>query len=64
MLPKLKTAVGNAWGKATTIGLAAAVAILSVPFPPELMNDTVRWCLFGAAVCVALARHVAPPPEA
>jgi uncharacterized membrane protein YfcA len=57
----LRDFVATLWGKATTIGLALAGALMAAPIPPDLMNDWVRWALVAAFIVVALGRHAAPP---
>lgn len=63
-MKRLQEFIGNLWGQATTISLALATALIAAPVPPELMTTPLRWTLFGAAVLVAFARYVAPPPKA
>lgn len=63
-LGRIIEAAGLVWGKATTIALAAGVAVLAIPLPAAVEPDWIKWSLFGVAVVVGVLRQVAPPPPA
>ena len=66
MLAWIKEAIGDAWGRVSTVLLALGIAILPVlqTIDPTILalNPWLKWTVIIVSLAVATLRIMAPPP--